>query len=152
MIAVLAIAGLILVFLEFFLPSGIMAIGGGILLASSLLLLALKQPGFSILAMYAGILIVALFVIIRLALSRAKKSEVCLENAPGGFEASVNPKEMIGKMAIVSSELKPSGYVQIEDRGFAALSKSGDIEKGARVRIVGGEGSLLIVVQEIHHH
>ncbi len=126
-----------------------MAVGGGILLASSLLLLAIKQPAFSVLAAYVGILGIALFVIIRLALSRVKKGEICLANDPEGFQASVYLKEMIGKTALASCDLTPSGYVQIEDRVFAALSKSGDIEKGARVHVVGGDDSSLIVVREI---
>lgn len=152
MVVLLALAGLILIFLEFFLPGGIMAVGGGILLASSLLVLAIKQPGFSVLAAYAGVLVVALFVVIRLALFRVKKSGVCLEGDQEGFQACVYPREMIGKTAIVSSDLKPAGYIQVEDRAFAALSKSGYIEKGAHVRILGGEGSSLIVAQETHTH
>ena len=152
MVVLLAVAGLILVFLEFFLPGGIMAVGGGILLASSLFVLAIEQPGFSVLAAYGGALVIALFIVIRLALFRVKKAGVCLDGDQEGFQACVYPKEMIGKTAIVSSDLKPAGYVQVEDRAFAALSKSGYIEKGARVRILGGEGSSLIVAQEVHTH
>lgn len=152
MVVLLAVAGLALVFLEFFLPGGIMAVGGGILLASSLLVLAIKEPTLSVLAAYAGGLVLVLFIVIRLALSRVKKAGVCLDGDQEGFQACVYPKEMIGKTAIASSDLKPSGYVQIEDLAFAAVSKSGYIEKGAKVRILGGEGSSLIVAQEIHTH
>ncbi len=133
MVVFLAVVGLVLIFLEFFLPGGIMAVGGGILLASSILVLAIKQPGISMLASYAGILVLALFIVIRLALSRVKKAGVCLEGDQEGFLACVYPKEMIGKTAIASSDLKPSGYVQIETQAFAALSKSGYIEKGSVV-------------------
>ncbi len=152
MVILLALTGLILIFLEFFLPGGIMAVGGGVLLASSLLVLAIRQPGFTVLTAYAGILVLALFIVIRLALSRVKKTGVCLDGDQEGFQACVYPKEMIGKTATVSSDLKPAGYVQIEDRAFAALSKSGYIEKGAQVRVLGGEGSSLIVAQETHTH
>lgn len=152
MIALLAVTGLVLIFLEFFIPGGIMAIGGGVLLAASLIFMATEQSSLAVLAGYSGILILALFLVIRLALFRVKKGGVYLQGDQEGFQACIYPKEMIGKMATASSDLKPSGYVQIEDQAFPALSKSGYIEKGAQVRILGGEGSALIVAQEIHTH
>ena len=152
MVAFLAAAGLILVFLEFFLPGAIMAIGGGLLLLASLILFYIEETSLLSLAVYAAGLALALFLVIRLALSRVQKGQVCLPTDQEGFQACVYPKEMIGKVAIATTDLKPSGYIQAGDSAFAALSKSGYIEKGAQVRIIGGEGASLIVAQEIHQH
>ncbi len=152
MIILVAATGLFLIFLEFFLPGAIMAVGGTILLLSSIVLMYIGGGTLPELTAYAAGLGLAVYLVIRLALSRVKRGTVCLDTDQEGFQACVYPKEMIGKTAIVSSDLKPSGYIQIEDSAFAALSRSGYIEKGAEVRIVGGEGASLIVVQEVHHH
>ncbi len=152
MIAILVLTGLFLVFLEFFIVGAIMAIGGVILLVASLVLMIVGGAALSSLGLYTVGVGIALYLVIRLALSIVRKRKVCLDTDQEGYQACSYPKEMIGKRAIVSTDLKPAGYIQTENGTFAALSKSGYIEKGSVVHVVGGEGASLTVIEEVHTH
>lgn len=145
----LAVAGLSLIFLEFFLPGAIMAIGGSVLLLTSLYVFYKVAPDPLLFIGYLGLLVLLVFLVIRLALwrvkSTAKKGTIYLMSDQEGYQASIYPKEMVGKKGVAASDLKPSGHIFIEEAAYQALSKSGYIDKGTPVEILGGQGSHLIV-------
>lgn len=150
MIPILALTGLFFIFLEFFLPGAIMAIGGTLLLLASLILFYIQIQGIWLFTAYVFGLGLALFITIRLAMARIKKGTVLNVSDQQGFQACGYPKDKIGQEAVASSDLKPSGYIEIDAKRYSALSQLGYIEKGARVRIVGGQGAHLIVTEEKH--
>lgn len=135
----LALSGLFLIYLEFFLPGAIMAIGGSLLLIGSIVLFHMERPGFLSLTLYLLSLSAAVYALVRFALWRVRSA------AHKKTEAHRAPKEMIGKSAKAATDLKPSGQISIDDRLYHALSESGAIEKGSDVTVVGGEGTHLIV-------
>ena len=142
--------GLFLIFLEFFIPGTIMAIGGTLMLLASLLLFYFQVQQILLFLAYAALLGIALFITIRLAMKRINKGKILNTSDQAGFQASNFQKELIGKLAIATSDLKPAGYVEIDGKIFAALSQLGYIDRNARVRIVGGQGNHLIVSEEKH--
>jgi membrane-bound ClpP family serine protease len=71
----LALAGLFLIYLEFFLPAGVMAIGGTILLFSSILFFHMAKPSLLSLVLYLTALGLAVYYLVRFALWRVRKSE-----------------------------------------------------------------------------
>ena len=150
MIALLAFGGLFFIFLEFLLPSTLMAIVGTLMLLSSLSLFYVHIPQISLFLAYMFGLGIATALTIYLGLKRIRKSKVLHTSDQEGFQACEYPKEMIGRLATVISDLKPSGYVEIDGRSFAALSKLGYIEKGMTVRVIGGQGTHLIIEEKIH--
>jgi membrane-bound serine protease (ClpP class) len=152
MIAFLAIAGLVFIFLEFFLPGFIMGVCGTLMLLASLWLFYFQTAQIFLLTAYAAGIGLALWITIRWALSRVKKGRILHTSDQEGFLACSYSKEAIGKIAIATSDLKPSGYIEIDGRIFAALSKLGYIDKGTTVRIIGGQGAHLIVSEEKIHH
>ena len=144
---VLALAGLFLIFLEFVLSGGLMAIGGTILLCSSLFLFHMTYEGtISLLLYFLGLSAATIFVA-RLGLWRAKASEkkrsFCIEME--GHQAIPYLKELIGKKGYAATDLKPTGHIWVEDRTFQAVSKTGPIHQGVPIQIVGGQDSHLIV-------
>jgi membrane-bound ClpP family serine protease len=142
----LALAGLLLIFLEFFLPSAIMAIGGGLLLLTSFFFFHMADPRpFSLLVYTASLLGTAL-VMIRVALWKVKgnKKEAAPEVSIEGFQALIYPKELVGKTGIAATDLKPSGQVRIEDKSFQALSRSA-IDQGTEIQVLQAKGPHLIV-------
>jgi membrane-bound ClpP family serine protease len=68
----LALTGLLLIFLEFFLPSAIMAIGGALLLLTSLLFFHMADPRPLALFLYSVSLLSATLFVIRIALWKIK--------------------------------------------------------------------------------
>lgn len=147
----LACIGLLLVYLEFFLPGGIMGVGGGVLLIASIVVLLLNDPGSFALIVFIAALITALLFTIKFALSRVrssgKKGTMYLDSDQTGYTASFYDKELIGKIGIAESDLKPSGHVKLDDTSYQAVSKGGYINKGIHVQVIGGEGARLIVKQ-----
>jgi membrane-bound serine protease (ClpP class) len=143
----LALTGLFLIFLEFFLPGAIMAIGGGLLLLISLFFFHMSDPRPFSLFVYAVSLLSATLLVVRIALWKIKASKkgIISDGSQEGFQASIYPKELIGKTGVAATDLKPSGHVWIGDRNFEALSKSGYIDKGTQIQVLSGQGSHLLV-------
>lgn len=126
-----------------------MAIGGGILLLASLFIFHMTKPVIPLLIAYLIGLIIAVYLVVKFALWRVKATKeqgtIYLDTDQEGFQASLFPKELVGKTGYAATDLKPSGHIFIEDRTFQALSKTGYIDKGTPVQILGGRGSHLIV-------
>lgn len=71
----LSFTGLLLIFLEFFLPSAIMAIGGALLLLASLLIYYMTYPLDLFFWIYCLFLVVALCCVMRAGRKQAKSSK-----------------------------------------------------------------------------
>jgi membrane-bound ClpP family serine protease len=151
-IILLGIVGLVLIFLEFFLPGAILAVIGTLCLLVSLGLC------FSTYAaiwgtFYLFILLLTVYLTCRLALWRIKRSKgsgnFYLSDTQEGYTASSFDQSLIGKEAIVSTELKPAGHILVEGKLLQAISETGFISKGVKVQIVGGKGSHLIVTNRL---
>lgn len=134
----LALAGLFLIYLEFVLPGGIMAIGGGILLLASILLFFMSKPEHHFLVLYVIALGVALFCVVKLCIWKfrhIKKEE----------SSSIPMEELIGKTGVTATDLIPHGQVFIGEELFDAQSKDQHIPRGERVTILRDEEGRLIV-------
>jgi membrane-bound ClpP family serine protease len=150
LIILLALAGLSLVFLEFFLPGAVLAVLGTLAILVSLGIFFVQYPlPWGIL--YLSVLLLAIFAVCKLALWRVRRSSKAghfyLGEDQEGYAASSFDQSLIGKEGTVSTELKPAGHITVGGQLCQALSESGFISKGAAVQIVGGKGSHLIVTQ-----
>ena len=147
-ILLLCFAGLVLVFLEFFLPGAILAVLGIISLLASAALFFIDYPLLWGLLYLLGVL-GAVFGVCKLALWKLKGRKGTGEFYHGedqaGYLASSFDQQLIGKEGIVSTELKPAGHILVKGQLYQALSETGFISKGVVVKIVGGKGSHLIV-------
>ncbi len=143
----LAITGLFLLFLEFFLPGAIMAIGGSLLLMASLFVYYMTYPIDGFFLLYCLGLAIAVYLIVRLGIHqiRSAKKTMYLDTDQEGYQACIYPKELIGKTGFALNDLRPSGHIRVEEKTFQALAKTGFIEKGTSIHVIGGQGSHLIV-------
>jgi len=148
----LTIVGLTLIGLEFFLPGGLIALIGGLLVigavanAFALDLALIYKIGF----LFANI--VATVVTCKLAMwaIRSKnKDSLYLDENQEGFVASSFEKSLIGLEAIAHSDLKPSGHIAVGEEHHQAVSEGEYISKGTRLTISGGRGAYLIVKEKI---
>ncbi|MGE5196381.1 MAG: NfeD family protein [Anaerolineae bacterium] len=141
-----SIAGLLLIYLEFFLPGGVFAVAGGAFLIISALVFFSGSHSLVIAIFYLLALTCLTILTCRLALWHLRKSrKFYLKEDQEGFKASSCKSEMIGKIAEVLTDLKPSGHILVEGEEWQAVSQSGYISKGASVEIVGLEGAHYIV-------
>lgn len=143
------ILGLILIYLEFFIPGAVMGVIGGILVFLSVIIFASNSPSVLVTIVYFCAVATSVSLLIRFAIwhIRRAKSDYSIysDKDQEGYVASGFDKRAIGKRGIVLSDLKPGGYILIEGKQHQAISISGYIVKGSAVEVLAGEGESLIV-------
>lgn len=146
---VLLILGFLLIFIEFYVPGGVIGLIGGLMVFGSLILFAMESDSPLAIAGYLIAIVVAMIFLVKLALWRirtAKPSKSIYSDAhQKGFQASHFDHSAIGKKGVVVTDLKPGGYILLEGKQLQALSQSGYLVKGTEVLVVGGEEESLIV-------
>lgn len=144
--------GLFMVFLEFYLPHGLMGMLGALTLLLSIVLFAVNYNSPFLILLYVVALAVLLYYLFIFTLRRIKSAppnrSVYLQGDQEGFVASEYDKSAIGKIGVVDSDLKPGGHIRIEGKRHQAISLSGYITKGEEVKVVGGEGESLTVISK----
>ncbi len=147
-IILLAILGLSLIYTEFFLPGGILALVGGISLLASIIFCFMHGSQFWGI-LYILFLIGIVVLVCNLALWKMRGSKIknrfYLEKDQEGFLAASFDQNLIGKKGTVFTELKPAGHILVEGIQYQALSETGFLSKGETVEVIGGQGSHLIV-------
>jgi membrane-bound ClpP family serine protease len=148
----LLILGLLLILFEFYVPGAVLGILGGISIFAAIILFISQTS--SILAIIGFILgtAIAVGLLIRFALWRivnAKPQNSIYSNAnQEGYQACDYDKTAIGKTGIVSTDLKPGGYIFVDGHQYPAISTSGYIAKGGSVTVIGGQEQSLMVIQK----
>ena len=153
LIAILvALAGFLLIYLELYVPGGILGVLGGVALVFSLTLFIWQKKGVMWNVVFATLLVLFIGLTIKLALHRIKKNRhkntIYADKDQEGFFASSFNTAFVGKAGVVESDLKPSGHVLIEGKREQAVSQGVYIKKGEKVIVIGGEGARLIVRKE----
>lgn len=142
--------GLIMIFLEFYLPGAILGIIGGILLIISIILAA-DGNNMLFTVLYTVLVVASVVGMIKYALwkiPRGHQSDSIYSNdSQVGYYASSYDLDAVGKEGIVLSDLKPGGFIEIEGKQLPAISESGYIVKGQHVLVLRGEGDSLIVTK-----
>src|SRR5271163_3409634 len=114
-VLVLALAGLFLIYLEFALPGGIMAIGGALLLLSSIFLFYMGTTSHPYFMLYILILAVALFSVVKIALWKFPHRRKEAESPP-----PTSLEGMVGRSATTATDLTPHGQIFIGEELFDA--------------------------------
>lgn len=148
--ALFMIVGGLLLVLEFIIPgfglagiSGIMFVVIGMVFIGQILNLS-SATMFLILAL----LIVAMaYIIRRSAKSKRVEKIVLKENLTSerGYTSSEIKKEYLGKKGIARTDLRPSGFMEIDGRSVDVISEGEYIKKGTEVEVVKVEGSKVII-------
>ncbi len=144
----IGLVALICLYLEFFLPGGILALCAlcCMIAGTTLFFWQANEPWMG--ALYLALLIVAAVAVSFLALKliRRSKDSFCLHMDQEGFSSgSESLKELMGKEGVVSTELKPSGHIRIEGQIYQAVSQGDFIIKDSKIEVVSTRGSYLIV-------
>lgn len=146
---ILLLIGLVLVFLEFYLPGAILGTLGGIFIVSSYIVMASDARSLTEFILFLGGSFVAIYALIKFALWRIPRAKsgmsIYLKGDQEGYVASTYDKSAVGKTGIVLTDLKPGGYIIVDGLQHQALSLVGYIAKGEKVNIISGEGESLLV-------
>ena len=146
---VFLILGLFFIFLEFYIPGGIMTILGSIMLALSVVAFANLTDSPMETLLFLGSIAFLLFLLIRFTLARIPKAKpgysIYLHTDQEGYQASSYDSQAIGKTGTVLTDLKPGGFILIDDKKYAAISIEGYLVQGTQVVVIRGEEDQLIV-------
>jgi membrane-bound serine protease (ClpP class) len=141
--------GLVCFYAEFFLPGGILAILGVMIVIASSFLFCLKANSWALGFGYIIMVLVASIFACYLALKHLKKSgkhnTFFLQSSQEGFSVSKIEEDLQGKEGLVYTELKPAGHVRIEGKIYQAVSEGPFLAKDQKVRVVALKGSHVLV-------
>lgn len=162
---ILFVIGLILIAFEIFVIPGFGIAGiSGILLVAAGLFLSLvgnvdldfegvpqSQLVNSALTVSIGMImsvILIVFLISRIGKKGSMFEHVALVSDQEGFiSVPEEPKQMIGKIGIAATILRPSGKIIIDNQYFDAVAQQGYIDKGIKIKVLKYENSQLYVVE-----
>ncbi len=152
----LLLLGMVLIFIEFFLPGAVMGSIGTLLVLASIYFFAVQNESTLALVIYIIAVILLMFYLFKFAIWRmqktASKHTIVSNSAQTGYVASSYDSTAIGKRGIVLSDLKPGGYVLVDGKKQQAISVSGYVAQNQEVEVIGGqEESLLVKFIEKSH-
>ncbi len=146
---ILLFVGLLLIFLEFYTPGGILAVVGAIVLISACITFFATSPSTLFSFAFLLLAICGIIFVIWFALRRIKKSSsqntFYLSKDQEGYQSSHFDTHLIGKQGIAITDLGPSGFILISNVRYQVTCHGPYLNKGQKVEVIGGEGAHLIV-------
>ena len=150
------ILGVIALIIEIIIPGfGVFGISGIILCLLSLIFSANSLEQFT---KHAGIAIIVCAVLIPICIKIFGKIKVFdkiankeEQKVSEGYVINQASNDIIGKSALVVTDLRPIGIVELDGKRMDAFSGEGFIQKGGTVVITGKKSSSVIVRSKIHN-
>ena len=144
LLSILCLTGLILIFLEVFIPSGgVLAIAA--LLCISYSIWELHLQGETTLAIVCAVLTAAWIArLFRFWLNRVGL-KADLGNADSVGDDVRNSREMVGERGLVMSDLRPAGIALIAGKRLDVVALQGYINKGDSVVVIQSDGNRIVV-------
>jgi len=151
---IIFVIGVLLVIGEFFLPGGISGILGAAAIIASIILAGgdIEQMIIAVIialtvAMVGMVIIMKFFgkglrVLNKVILSDATTTEK-------GYVSNKNRVELVGKIAVTMTPLRPAGTIRIDNERIDAVSDGSFIGKDKHVKIIKVEGSRIVVREAV---
>lgn len=137
--------GIALLFLEVFIPGfGIFGIGGAISIYVAIWMLAPTPLVALIIMILATVAMVAFFLIMVKNLPKNLVLETSM-NKESGYSTAKENKDMISKLLLTKTELRPSGKAEFEGKEFEVITEGDFVEKAVQVEVIGNRSSMLLV-------
>lgn len=150
-ILLLFVIGLLLLAFEVIVPGGILgALGGLAMLGGCAMALGEYGPTGGALALLAAVLLTVLVLYVEFRLLPQTKwgQRMFLKTAVTGKAGKARGRDWTGTVGQAVTDLAPSGYVEIDGKRHEAFSRSGFLETGVKVKVVGMDNFRLIVTLE----
>ncbi|MFJ5768559.1 nodulation protein NfeD [Psychrobacillus sp. NPDC093180] len=147
---IIFIIGVLLIIAEFFLPGGISGILGAAAIIFSIILAGGNIVQMSIAVLIAlTVAIVGMVIIMKFFGKRLKAfNKIILSDATTteqGYVSNENRIDLIGKVAVTMTALRPSGTIRIDNERIDAVSDGSFVAKDKQVMIIKVEGSRIVV-------
>ncbi|TQR10614.1 NfeD family protein [Psychrobacillus soli] len=147
---IIFVIGVLLIIAEFFLPGGISGILGAAAIIFSIILAGGNIVQMSIAVLIALTVAIVGMVIIMKFFGKQMKAlnKIILSDATTteqGYVSNENRIDLIGKVAITMTALRPSGTIRIDNERIDAVSDGSFVAKDKHVTIIKVEGSRIVV-------
>jgi len=147
---IIFIIGVLLIIAEFFLPGGISGILGAAAIIFSIILAGGNIVQMSIAVLIAlTVAIVGMVIIMKFFGKRLKAfNKIILSDATTteqGYVSNENRIDLIGKVAVTMTALRPAGTIRIDNERIDAVSDGSFVAKDKHVTIIKVEGSRIVV-------
>lgn len=150
LIYLLMLVGLILIFLEFIILPGLITgiIGGFMIIGSLVMTFILKGAFWGIFNLLISLIfLILIFILIRKFKLRDRLVlKVKHTNSSNGLLKDEAYDKLLNLTGITLTELKPSGYILVEEKKFEAISERAFIPRNQKVKVVSIESSQLKVI------
>lgn len=143
-------AGIILIILEIFLPGGIAGIAGLIAIVASLFLASGSFKVMAVSILIATAVSIAASILLTRVLGKRMKffKKLILTDSTStesGYVSNESRRDLIGKIGVTYTPLRPSGTVIIDDERLDVVSEGSFTAKDKKVKVVKVEGSRIVV-------
>lgn len=128
-----------------------MGTAGALLAIASIILFAQSASSLLWVAVFFLAAAFAIALTCRIALQQIAQGQgggVYLDSDQEGFRAPSFNASFVGKEGVSVSPLNPSGFIKVEGKRLQAVAKSGFVESGQTVQVIGGEGAHLTVIEK----
>lgn len=148
-VIILFVAGVALIFSEFFLPGGALGVLGGLLVIGSIALGWYQHPQYGVfitIGELAGVLVavaLGLYVMFKTPLGTAMVNKTN-QDSSAGYSAPAQDVSLVGQMAQVHTTLRPAGSIMVGNRRIDAVSNGTFIDAGKTVKIIQVEGNRVV--------
>lgn len=144
----LVVTAFVLFFFEIFLPGGVLAVAGGLmLLAGSVLAYNELGLAWAVLIFCFGLIgaLIMFFLEIRFISRSRFGKQLALQSTVSAKLNPMDDEKLVGMEGATLTILAPSGKVEIEGRPYTAKAEEGFLDKGVPVRVLRTETFKLIV-------
>lgn len=148
------ISGMILLFLELFVPGGIIGTIGFAFIVMSLMSIAPHAP-YMLYSILTALIVAVVGMVIMMKFFGKKLNvfnKMVLSDATdtkSGYVSNVNRTELLGQVAITATPLRPSGTAMYGDERLDVVTEGGFIAAGTEVVIIEVEGARIVVRAKI---
>lgn len=150
MIGFISIAvGLLLIFIEFFVPGGIFAVFGLLAIFGGIALFIYEGASLAVVvsALLGSLIgsILTCYLALWVVRRTGKSGSIFLTTDQEGFRTSSYDPALKERVGIAHTDLKPGGFVMIDGVKYAAYAPGGFVERGTKVIVVDVEGETIKV-------
>lgn len=151
LIATLFVVGVILLGFEVFVPGGILGVLAGLsmLAGTALAFIDFGMTG-GLLALFIGAAMVGgmLFFEFKILPQTTLGRRLFLRSEVSGVASPARERDYVGAVGVALTAMGPTGYIEIDGKRLEAFSRSGFIEAGTAVAVIGADNFRLIVTSK----
>lgn len=147
--------GIVLLFLEIYLPGGVIGILGGSAVIASIIGSFMTYGGaLGFLISIAELIGVAFFIILGLKILPGTKAgkrlilKKSMESKEGYTSVDTSLKDLMDKQGTALTTLRPAGSVEIDNSRYNVVTQGEFIEKDSKIEVIEVEGNRVVVKEK----